>query len=162
MEKSCRECGASFEATANQVKKGDYRCQVCARKYNKAYRAQNAASARAYRKKRRTDPAFLSAETVRRARSYAKRRDAPEYKNRRAEQARARVKNPVERPKHEARWAAYRAIRAGTIEREPCQICGTTNRVEAHHDDYSKPLEVRWLCRAHHREFHTRQRRITL
>nr|DAD85891.1 MAG TPA: hypothetical protein [Siphoviridae sp. ctGdK3] len=26
--------------------------------------------------------------------------------------------------------------------------------LEAHHDDYSKPLQVRWLCRRHHKQLH--------
>jgi hypothetical protein len=34
----------------------------------------------------------------------------------------------------------------------PCETCG--KKAEAHHDDYSKPLEVRWLCRKHHRMWH--------
>lgn len=39
------------------------------------------------------------------------------------------------------------------IESQPCEICGDT-KSEAHHDDYSKPLDVRWLCRRHHVEWH--------
>ncbi len=34
--------------------------------------------------------------------------------------------------------------------KKPCEVCGTI--AEAHHDDYSKPLEVRWLCSVHHKE----------
>jgi hypothetical protein len=45
------------------------------------------------------------------------------------------------------------ALRKGTIEREPCLFCGG-ERVEGHHHDYTKPLEVTWLCRRHHRLVH--------
>jgi hypothetical protein len=44
------------------------------------------------------------------------------------------------------------ALGRGALKREPCEVCGA--RAEAHHDDYSKPLEVRWLCRTHHRRWH--------
>lgn len=46
------------------------------------------------------------------------------------------------------------AIRRGDLVRQPCEVCGGTIRVHAHHDDYSKPLLVRWLCVAHHRMLH--------
>lgn len=49
--------------------------------------------------------------------------------------------------------AARRATRA--LEKKPCEVCGGT-KVEAHHDDYDKPLEVRWLCKKHHSEVHTK------
>ena len=45
------------------------------------------------------------------------------------------------------------AISIGKIMRCPCQVCGDTNS-QGHHDDYSKPLEVRWLCPQHHTEVH--------
>ncbi|MBA4107886.1 MAG: hypothetical protein C0485_19310 [Pirellula sp.] len=45
------------------------------------------------------------------------------------------------------------AIDAGGIEKQPCCQCGHI-RAEAHHDDYTKPLDVRWLCRRRHRRHH--------
>ena len=47
-----------------------------------------------------------------------------------------------------------KALRVGTLSRMPCEVCGEI-RVEAHHDDYNKPLEVRWLCIRHHNQWHT-------
>lgn len=44
----------------------------------------------------------------------------------------------------------------GFIQREACSECGAHN-AEMHHPDYSKPLEVVWLCRACHRELHRRE-----
>lgn len=44
-------------------------------------------------------------------------------------------------------------IRRGRIIRGPCEVCGSLN-VHAHHDDYSKPLQVRWLCKPHHQLLH--------
>jgi len=51
-----------------------------------------------------------------------------------------------------ARSIANVAQRRGKLKRKPCERCG--GRAQKHHDDYSKPLEVRWLCRRHHLEFH--------
>lgn len=50
-----------------------------------------------------------------------------------------------------------KAIQAGTLKRGKCEVCGSL-RVEAHHDDYTEPLVVRWLCRADHLAFHRSQR----
>ena len=43
----------------------------------------------------------------------------------------------------------------GKIVPEPCRVCG--GKGEAHHEDYSKPLDVMWLCRKHHMELHHRK-----
>ena len=45
------------------------------------------------------------------------------------------------------------AIETGKIKKQPCQIC-SAKRVEAHHEDYTKPLDVDWLCNMHHRQKH--------
>jgi len=45
-------------------------------------------------------------------------------------------------------------MRAGRIKEEPCKKCGSTEDVNAHHEDYSKPLDVVWLCRQCHLELH--------
>lgn len=52
-----------------------------------------------------------------------------------------------------ARQTIRNALRRGIIKKAPCEICGD-EKSEAHHDDYMKPLEVRWLCRKHHVEHH--------
>ena len=41
------------------------------------------------------------------------------------------------------------AIRKGILIRQPCQDCGHP-KTQAHHPDYSNPLEVQWLCSVHH------------
>ena len=55
--------------------------------------------------------------------------------------------------KYKARIAVRNAVRDGKLKRLPCEKCGAL-KSEAHHEDYSKPLEVRWLCNAHHRAEH--------
>ena len=62
-------------------------------------------------------------------------------------------------PEHErVRALTYNAIKRGVLVRQPCEACGAV-KSEAHHDDYTKPLDVRWLCRAHHVAHHTTERR---
>lgn len=49
-------------------------------------------------------------------------------------------------------------IKAGKLIKQPCEVCGYDLYVEAHHDDYDKPMEIRWLCRNHHREHHDKEK----
>ena len=44
------------------------------------------------------------------------------------------------------------AIRDGKLKKLPCFVCG--EKAEAHHPDYSRPLDVIWLCKPHHVETH--------
>lgn len=58
-----------------------------------------------------------------------------------------------------------KALKKGVLVPEPCEVCGATgimadgrSLVQAHHDDYSRPLAVRWLCQEHHHEWHKHNR----
>jgi hypothetical protein len=62
-----------------------------------------------------------------------------------------RAKHP---DKYQARSAVGNAIKQGKLIPQPCQNCGATQNVEAHHHNYSRPLDVDWLCFTCHREEH--------
>jgi len=55
--------------------------------------------------------------------------------------------------KDKARAAVSNAIRDGRLIRQPCEACGNP-KSQAHHEDYFKPLDVRWLCFVCHRKEH--------
>lgn len=57
-----------------------------------------------------------------------------------------RKRNPE---KYKAQTAVGNAIRDGKLMKGLCEVCGSSN-VQAHHDDYNKPLDVIWLCAKHH------------
>ncbi len=66
-----------------------------------------------------------------------------------------------------AQSIAWKAIEKGILIPQPCESCGATgkmvddrNVVQAHHDDYNKPLEVRWLCQRCHHEWHKENKPI--
>jgi hypothetical protein len=67
---------------------------------------------------------------------------------------------PENQLKLRARQLIAYAIKTGTISSLPCEDCGLS-KSEAHHEDYSKPFEVIWLCRpchlAKHRKSHCRR-----
>ena len=49
--------------------------------------------------------------------------------------------------KHKAREALHWATRSGRVTKpNTCSQCGTTGRIEGHHEDYTKPFDVQWLC----------------
>ena len=55
-----------------------------------------------------------------------------------------------------ARSALTSAIRRALVKRACCEVlgCVRTERLHAHHHDYSKPRDVVWLCRPHHEHVH--------
>jgi hypothetical protein len=54
-----------------------------------------------------------------------------------------------------AKDAVNRAIRNGVLQKWPvCAIPECCSKPEAHHPDYSRPLDVVWLCRSHHMQTH--------
>lgn len=65
------------------------------------------------------------------------------------------------RNRHPQRYQAHKAVqnalRKGLIVKQPCEICGAL-RVDGHHREYGRPLEVQWLCRKHHVQHHQAER----
>lgn len=61
---------------------------------------------------------------------------------------------PEQRFKMNARSYANVYQRRGLLHVEPCEVPGCTTPAEKHHDDYTKPLRVRWMCREHHLHHH--------
>lgn len=84
--------------------------------------------------------------------AYAARRDRAKMR------VRDRVReqeDPRRRVLKRARDAVSHAIRDGRLERGACEVGDDcSGPIHAHHDDYSKPLDVRWLCKRHHDAFH--------
>lgn len=54
--------------------------------------------------------------------------------------------------RYRARIAFGNALRDGRVNPLPCFVCG--EKAQAHHPDYSAPLDVVWLCRFHHKQAH--------
>ena len=106
------------------------KCKECTRADARKHRAQNIERIREYDRRRAKAP-------HRRALSS---RVAKEYRKTHPKRAKANRK------------VAYH-VRAGHLKQKPCEVCGSETSV-AHHDDYSAPLDVMWLCQPHHKARH--------
>lgn len=147
MKKYCRQC-------KQDVRTADYYrhpytadglmavCKACHRANVKANREANADYYREFDRARANLPHRVAARET-----YAQ---TPEGKARgTAAKRRFIERNPLKRAAH---IAVGNALRNGHLIRQPCEVCGSG--AQAHHDDYSKPLDVRWLCTTHHAEWH--------
>ena len=77
--------------------------------------------------------------------------------NREREVERQRVKRAREKDQAYAHRALCCAIEAGKIARaSECEVCGRKRHIQAYHEDYKKPLEVKWLCPSCHHNLHAR------
>jgi len=79
---------------------------------------------------------------------------AKRYKEKYPEKVRENVKRCVSNwrkkypERNKAHRVVYNALRNKTLVKGKC-FCGE-EKVQAHHKDYSKPLDVEWVCKIHH------------
>lgn len=80
---------------------------------------------------------------------------SPSRKKMVVQYAKRRRTSPEGRPKFLARSKLAYQVRNGLIVRpDKCESCGITCKVQAHHEDYSRPYDVKWLCFVCHRKQH--------
>lgn len=87
------------------------------------------------------------------ARAYDRRRYRENLKRRKDTEVRAKNWRKKYPERYAAHTAVNNAIRDGKLKKGMCEVCGSENS-QGHHDDYSKPLDVRWLCPIHHADVH--------
>lgn len=107
------------------------KCRDCTKRDVKENRALKPAAFRLYERERGRTPERRQSQTEASRRA---RRRYPE--------------------KYRARGAVNSAKRSGRLKPQPCRSCGTRLKVQAHHHDYSKPLDVEWLCVPCHKAEH--------
>ena len=139
--KTCRCCGrtlglAEFPCHPGCKDGREGRCKTCKS---------------AYMKSRRQVPEVRKRETETRRRWYEN--GGREIVRKNTLQYRKRTGYPgwsLPERRH-ARNLAQSAIRRGKLKRLPCEVCGI-KKAESHHDDYTRPFEIRFLCNKHHKE----------
>lgn len=136
-DKSCTRCGSVKPLSEFQVRRASAdgltaSCKECLRAYDAARYERDWAKVRERQARyRATEEARVRHRELQKA--YWAR-----YPEKRA--ARLRVGN---------------ALRNKRLERpEACEACQMPGRLHAHHDDYARPLEVRWLCVPCHEAVH--------
>jgi hypothetical protein len=140
--RECTKCGAEkplddFYAHPMGPKGRQSACKECVKAGVRANRQRRIDYYREYDRTRAKEPHRVEART-----EYAKTNPLgprPE-------------KDPVKRA---ARVAVGNAVRDGRIPRPPaCEICQAHCDTHAHHDDYTRPLDVIWVCTACHALIH--------
>jgi hypothetical protein len=116
----CPLCGAQVRITENRARQHRYACLECWAKRSRARRERKRVESRAYAKASYRRQSRRRIETLRRSR-----------------------KRHPERER--ARRLLTKALRTGVLRSQPCAECGSPAS-QAHHEDYSKPLAVEWLC----------------
>jgi hypothetical protein len=129
--KPCKKCDAIRNAEWNKAHP-DKRKQSC-RKYS-----QSAKGKERYKKYTEENAERLRANW---SRWYQRHKED--------EINRQRFRRANERRKYRARELVAYAVKTGKLIKLPCSVCGST-KSEAHHPDYSKALDVVWLCSKHH------------
>jgi len=120
------------------------KCKECTKADTKANREERKDYYQKYDRERANIPRRVAArEAYSRTDEFRASHSAASAKYTASNRTRARANNAV-----------VNAVRDGRLHRQPCAVCGESH-VEGHHPDYSRPLDVVWLCVKHHNQLHT-------
>jgi len=145
--KKCTKCGEEKELSADNftIRKDrpcgySSSCKACQRGHRKSRAAENREYAAKYYAKNKSEML-----------AYNKRYRQTEAE-RLAHRKRERVYARTHAKEHRARSAVSNALVSGRINRGGCEYPDgkCSGRIEAHHSNYSKPLDVIWFCKKHH------------
>jgi hypothetical protein len=149
MTHKCKVCGVTSDA-AEFYAGVNTRCKEC----HKAKIREN----------RKANAGYYKTYDAYRYQNNPKRKAAAE-KYRKTESGKAAARRSQEKwlLKNSEKRACHvilgNAVRDGRVFKpDKCEACGATDcRIDGHHDDYAKPLEVKWVCRSCHMEIHRQE-----
>lgn len=150
--KICRECDtmlplSSFYKHAQMADGYLNKCKTCVKNRVKKHRSENLEAIQEYDRQRANLPHRVEARS--------KYRQSERYQEKHTKSNKKYRKNNPD--KYEAHNQVRDALLKGTLEKSNCIICNSV-KTEAHHEDYSKPLDVIWFCSKHHKLRHKRLR----
>lgn len=116
-------------------------------KSNHIWKLRNPERIKEYTKKR---AALIASSPELRERKLAQNRESAR-RNYAKRKAYDKARDPL---KTRARRLVRNRVFRGTLTKLPCEICGDP-KSQAHHENYSQPLDIKWLCAKHHKEAHT-------
>ena len=153
--KICFKCGAEKPLTDyyKHKKMADghlNKCKSCTKSDAKNHRLNNVESVRAYDRQRHMNDPDRRKKSLAAAKSWREKNKILHTEKTRE----WRKRNPE---KYAAHIATNNALRNNKLEKKPCEVCGDP-KSQAHHQDYSKPLDVIWLCHQHHVQWHYEER----
>jgi len=79
--------------------------------------------------------------------------EAPSFLSKWKVRKRREIKDPLILLRKKVRRKTNDLVRRGVLRRGRCVVCGSRD-VIPHHEDYSDPFQVIWLCGRHHEEYH--------
>jgi hypothetical protein len=146
MVDKCSKCGSSENLVVQTIRKNKkyYYCRPCRtdafRKYRRTEKGRIVClnATKNWEKKNQTKIKTIRRELCKKYRKLSY--NLPDQTRHNKYKARDIVKNRI-----------YR----GKIIRQKCILCDKMG--EAHHEDYSKPLSIIWLCKTHHLKYHYKQ-----
>lgn len=157
----CKKCKSEIRKQKRKENPEKYR-EACRRSTERNYETIRASQKKHKLEnrdkilKRRREQRELRRDEINK-REYERRKNDPDHLlKERIRQKKWRDKNKdVLTPKRKAHQLVMFAIKLGVLKKGvECFKCGSKKRIEGHHENYDKPLDVVWLCNACHQRHH--------